>query len=85
MLGFTPTRLFRSFPPRLQENAQASAAQENLYGGHSRFIAEAKRSEKWSDGVDNARKGGDEGTGEEVADLPEGMGKFLYSSVDHGV
>lgn len=82
--GVTHTRLFRCFPPRLEESAQASAAQENLYGGHSRFIAEAKRNEKWSDGVDNSRKGGEEGTGEEVADLPEGMGKCFNGQADAG-
>ncbi|KAF8600239.1 hypothetical protein BDV93DRAFT_538747 [Ceratobasidium sp. AG-I] len=76
----TYARLFRCFPPRLEGNPQASAAQENLYGGHSRFIAEAKRNEKWTDGVDNSRKGGEEGTGDEVADLPEGMGKLSPTS-----
>ncbi|KAG8706531.1 hypothetical protein FRC09_002371 [Ceratobasidium sp. 395] len=62
------------------DNPQAAASQENLYGGHSRFLAEAKRGEKWADGVDNSRKGGDEGTGEEVEDLPEGMGRLSPTS-----
>ncbi|KAG9119212.1 hypothetical protein FRC07_005855 [Ceratobasidium sp. 392] len=62
------------------DNPQASASQENLYGGHSRFLAEAKRNEKWADGVDNSRKGGDEGTGEEVEDLPDGMGRLSPTS-----
>ncbi|KAG8717399.1 hypothetical protein FRC08_007558 [Ceratobasidium sp. 394] len=74
------TRLFRCFPPRFQGNLQSSASQENLYGGHSRFIAEAKRGEKWADGVDNSRKGGEEGTGEEVEDLPDGMGRLSPTS-----
>jgi hypothetical protein len=68
-------RRFRCFPPRAQENPQASASQENLYGGHSRFIAEAKRNESWSSGVDNSHKGGEEGTGDEVDDLPDGVGE----------
>ncbi|QRV77438.1 hypothetical protein RhiJN_05453 [Ceratobasidium sp. AG-Ba] len=76
------TRLFQSFPPRFQQtpSPQSAASQENLYGGHSRFIAEAKRSESWSDGVDNSKKGGEEGTGEEVEDLPEGMGRLSPTS-----
>ncbi|CAE6438484.1 unnamed protein product, partial [Rhizoctonia solani] len=56
------------------------ASQENLYAGHSRFIAEAERNEKWQEGVGNARKGGDEGTGEEVEEIPEGKGRLSPTS-----
>lgn len=53
----------------------SDAARENLYAGHSRFIAEATRNDKWADGVGNSRKGGDEGIGEEVDDIPQGKGE----------
>ncbi|CAE6373844.1 unnamed protein product [Rhizoctonia solani] len=56
------------------------ASQENLYAGHSRFIAEAERNEKWQEGVGNSRKGGDEGTGEEVEDIPDGKGRLSPTS-----
>ncbi|QRW06370.1 hypothetical protein RhiLY_05369 [Ceratobasidium sp. AG-Ba] len=73
------TRLFQSFPPRFQQtpSPQSAASQENLYGGHSRFIAEAKRSESWSDGVDNSKKGGEEGTGKSRGSA---RGDALYRS-----
>lgn len=74
------SRSFGCFPPRRRENAQTSASQENLFGGHSRFIAEASRNERWADGVGNARKGGEEGTGEEVDDIPEGKGRLSPTS-----
>lgn len=76
------SRSFRCFTPRRQENAQPSASQENLFGGHSRFIAEASRNEKWADGVGNARRGGEEGTGEEVEDIPEGKGECNMEVVE---
>ncbi|CAE6445223.1 unnamed protein product [Rhizoctonia solani] len=64
-----------------QEKAvEHDAAQENLYVGHSRFIAEAERGDKWAAGVGNSKKGGDEGTGEEVEDIPEGKGRLSPTS-----
>ncbi|CUA67595.1 Calcium uniporter protein 5, mitochondrial [Rhizoctonia solani] len=62
------------------QNAHHNVTQENLYAGHSRFIAEAERGEKWAEGVGNARKGGEEGTGEEVEDIPEGKGRLSPTS-----
>ncbi|KAJ1299651.1 hypothetical protein OPQ81_011393 [Rhizoctonia solani] len=56
------------------------AIKENLYVGHSRFISEAQRNERWEEGVGNARKGGEEGTGEEVEDIPEGKGRLSPTS-----
>ncbi|KAF8688128.1 Mitochondrial calcium uniporter, partial [Rhizoctonia solani] len=63
-----------------EKTVKQEAAQENLYAGHSRFIAEAERNEKWQEGVGNARKGGDEGTGEEVEDIPDGKGRLSPTS-----
>ncbi|EUC63277.1 transmembrane protein, putative [Rhizoctonia solani AG-3 Rhs1AP] len=76
------SRYFRVSSLFLQEKQAVvnDVSQENLYAGHSRFIAEAERGEKWAHGVGNAQKGGEEGTGEEVEDIPEGKGRLSPTS-----
>ncbi|CAE7207758.1 unnamed protein product [Rhizoctonia solani] len=76
------SRYFRVSARFLQETKPPGndAAQENLYVGHSRFIAEAERGDKWAAGVGNPRKGGEEGTGEEVEDIPDGKGRLSPTS-----
>ncbi|CAE6419643.1 unnamed protein product [Rhizoctonia solani] len=76
------SRYFRVSSRFMQQEkaSENEATQENLNVGHSRFIAEAERNEKWAEGVGNAHKGGEEGTGEEVEDIPEGKGRLHPTS-----
>ncbi|KDN35151.1 hypothetical protein RSAG8_11839, partial [Rhizoctonia solani AG-8 WAC10335] len=76
------SRYFRVSSRFLEQKntVEHDATQENLYAGHSRFIAEAERGEKWAEGVGNSQKGGEEGIGEEVEDIPEGKGRLSPTS-----
>ena len=55
-------------------NRILDAKDSNLHVGHSRFIAEASRDDKWKDGENNAKKGGDEGSGNEIDGVEKGKG-----------